>query len=129
VTKTLSLDKKLSELKEDPSDSLIEIDAFKSCEKSLETTLFQEESVQKEEDPKIIKKEIVKRKIKSSLSESSSRGRSRQRNRSQQEGFNKTNLETNNNRINTSQKMVVQTFTFMNWEINIDTLVRLFIIA
>jgi hypothetical protein len=123
VTKTSPLDKVLSELKEDPSDSSVEIDAFKSCEKSLETTLFQEETVQTKEDP------IVKRKIKPSLSESSSRGRSRQRNKSQQEGFNKTNLETHNNKINTSQKMVVQTFTFMNWEINIDTLVRLFIIA
>ena len=78
---------------------------------------------------KNLKIENIRRKFKSSLSESSSRGRSRKRNKSQTETLNQTHSETAHIKTNINQKMVVQTFTFMNWEINIDTLVRIFIIA
>ena len=81
------LDKKLSEIKENLSDSSIDISAVKMYEKPQETTICQAKPVQIEEEAKNLKIENIRRKFKSSLSESSSRGRSRKRNKSQSETY------------------------------------------
>lgn len=123
------LDKKLSEIKENPSDTSIDISAVKCLEKTQETTMIESNPVVNLEEPKA-ENPNPRRKLKSSVSESSIKSRrSHKRNKSHTESFTKSNSETKNIQHNSNQNIVVQTFTFMNFEINIDTLVRIFIIA
>jgi hypothetical protein len=107
----------------------MDISAVKCLKKTQETKIVQSNPAVNVEEPKT-ETPNPRRKLKSSISESSNKSRrSHNKSKSHTESFTKTNSETKHIQHNSNQNIVVQTFTFMNFEINIDTLVRIFIIA
>lgn len=113
-------------MRETPSNLTPDISAVKSgsreCKNDeVKSNDFKEAKINDFEESKEVKKEFVRQRVKSN---DSNRSRNKS-NRPQTETT--TKLDYTHNLPPPTQ--LIQTFSFFKWEINIDTLVRMFIIA